>query len=201
MTYARTVGIPFIEGDKVNFIYNGVANSSAIAGDFNGWDPAETKMTNMSGTYFFFKTMIFELNAQLDYKFIINNSNWILDPENPNHINGGFGPNSELAMPEYIQPWEIKFNPSIQHGTPIRSKFYSKIMNRDYSVIVYLPPGYDSLASIDYPSAYFHDGRDYVALGSSLNVIDNLIDSNKIEKLISVFVSPTNRTEEYAGEK
>jgi len=33
MTYARTVGIPFIEGD---FIYNCVSNFSAIARDFNG---------------------------------------------------------------------------------------------------------------------------------------------------------------------
>ena len=199
MTYARTVGIPFIEENNANFIYNGSANSVAIAGDFNGWDPSETKMANMSGTNFFFKTMTFELDARLDYKFVLNNSNWILDPENPNHISGGFGPNSELAMPDYIQPWEINYNPSIPHGTQVRTIYTSSIMGRDYSVIIYLPAGYDSLASTEYPTVYFHDGGDYIALGSALNVIDNLVDSNKIEKLIAVFVSPTNRNEEYAG--
>lgn len=201
MTYAKTVGIPFIEGDKANFIYNGTASSAAIAGDFNGWDPSETKMTNMSGTNFFFKTMTFELDARLDYKFVLNNSNWILDPENPNHISGGFGPNSELAMPEYIQPWEINYNPSIPHGTQVRTIFNSSIMKRDYSVIIYLPPGYDSLAAVEYPTVYFQDGGDYIALGSALNILDNLIDSSKIEKVIAVFVSPTNRNEEYAGAK
>ncbi len=201
MTYARTVGIPFIEGDKVNFIYNMTTNSVAIAGDFNNWDPSNTKMTNMSGTKFFFKTLTFEPDARLDYKFVLNNSNWILDPENPNHISGGFGPNSELAMPEYIQPWEINYKPSIDHGEQVRTVFHSSIMNRDYSVIIYLPHGYDSLATTEYPSVYFHDGGDYIALGSALNIIDNLIDSNKIEKIIAVFVSPTNRNEEYAGTK
>jgi len=201
MTYARSVGIPFVEENKANFIYNGAANSVAIAGDFNGWDPGDTKMTNMSGTSFFFKTITFELNARLDYKFVINNSNWILDSENPNHISGGFGPNSELAMPEYIQPWEINYNPSIPPGTQVRTIFSSLIMNRDYSVIVYLPPGYDSLSAVEYPTIYFHDGGDYLTLGSSKNVIDNLVDSNKIEKVIAVFVTPTNRNEEYAGAK
>jgi len=72
-------------------------------------------------------------------------------------------------------------------------------MNRDYGIIVYLPEGYDSLFSVEYPSAYFNDGGDYIAIGSSLNVIDNLIDGCKIEKVIAVFVTPTNRIEEYAG--
>lgn len=201
MTYARTVGIPFIEEDKANFIYNESAASISIAGDFNGWNPSETKMTSIDGTSFFFKTMTFELNARLDYKFVLNNSNWILDPENPIHISGGFGPNSELAMPEYIQPWEINYNPSIPHGTQVRTIFSSSIMERDYSVIIYLPPGYDSLSASAYPTVYFQDGGDYIALGSALNVIDNIVDSSKIEKVIAVFVSPTNRNEEYAGAK
>jgi len=48
MTYAKTVGIPFVEGEKANFIYRGTATSVAVAGDFNGWDPSNTKMSNMS---------------------------------------------------------------------------------------------------------------------------------------------------------
>ena len=74
-------------------------------------------------------------------------------------------------------------------------------MERDYSVIIYLPPGYDSLSASAYPTVYFQDGGDYIALGSALNVIDNIVDSSKIEKVIAVFVSPTNRNEEYAGAK
>jgi enterochelin esterase family protein len=66
---------------------------------------------------------------------------------------------------------------------------------------IYLPPGYDSLSSENYPSVYFQDGFEYVSLGSAVNVIDNLIDSNLIVPVIAVFVKPNDRNVEYAGSK
>jgi enterochelin esterase family protein len=75
---------------------------------------------------------------------------------------------------------------------------HSNYRSVDYTVTVYLPPGYDS--GIDsYPAVYFQDGSEYISLGSAVRIIDNLIDSLKIEPLIGVFVRPTNRNEEYAG--
>ena len=200
MTYARGVGIPFLEGTEANFIYNKSASSLAIAGDFNGWNSGNTKMIKVSGTNFFYRTETFELNARLDYKFVVNGSNWILDPENPNRVSGGFGPNSELAMPDYIQPWEIKFNPSIQHGERKNITVASSVINRSYSITVYLPPSYKTETAKKYPTVYFQDGGEYITLGASINVIDNLIDANKITEVIGVFVSPTNRGDEYAFE-
>ncbi|MDH3269447.1 MAG: hypothetical protein OEM46_11400, partial [Ignavibacteria bacterium] len=97
MTYARTVGIPFIEDSTANFIYLGYQNSVSVPGDFNGWSTTAWPMTHLSQTNFWYRSEIFELDARLDYKFIINGSNWILDPENPNICQGGFGPNSELS--------------------------------------------------------------------------------------------------------
>ena len=64
---------------------------------------------------------------------------------------------------------------------------------------IYLPPGYDSLSSTTYPSVYFQDGSEYITLGKAVNVLDNLLDSNKIQPVIGVFVKPNNRNEEYAG--
>jgi len=201
MTYAKTVGIPFVEGEKANFVYFGTATSAAIAGDFNGWNPTNTKMTNISGTNFFFRTETFELDARLDYKLVISAQNWILDPENPDRISGGFGPNSELAMPEYIQPWEIKYNPSIPHGERTNITVQSIAVGRSYGVSVYLPPSYKTETDKKYPTVYFQDGGEYITLGSAVNIIDNLIDSNKIVEVIAVFVTPNNRNEEYAFEK
>ncbi len=198
MTYARTVGIPFVEGEKANFIYRGSCTSAAIAGDFNGWTPTNTKMTNISGTNFFFRTETFETNARLDYKLVINNSDWILDPENPNRISGGFGPNSELAMPEYVQPWEIVYNPAIEHGERTNITVQSSIVGRSYGVSIYLPPSYNIETSKKYPTVYFQDGGEYITLGSAVNVIDNIINSTKICEVIAVFVTPNNRGEEYA---
>ena len=199
MTYARTVGIPFIEDSTANFIYLGNQNSVSVPGDFNGWSTSAWPMMQLSQTNFWYRSENFELDARLDYKFVINGSNWILDPENPNICQGGYGPNSELSMSLYVQPWEINYNPTIAHGTVVTKTFYSMIVSTNYQLSIYLPPGYDSLSSTIYPTVYFQDGSEYISLGRAVNVIDNLLDSSKIQPVIGVFVTPNNRNEEYAG--
>ncbi len=199
MTYARTVGIPFIEDSTANFIYLGNPNSVSVPGDFNGWNMNAWPMTKLSQTNFWYRSENFELDARLDYKFVLNGSNWILDPENPHTCQGGFGPNSELSMPLYVQPWEINYNPNIAHGTLITKTIFSTIVNANYQLNIYLPPGYDSLASTTYPTVYFQDGSEYISLGKAVNIIDNLLDSSKIQPLIAVFVKPNNRVVEYTG--
>ncbi len=89
MTYARTQGIPFIEDSSAHFIYLGTPNSVTVAGDFNGWSTTAWPMTHLSQTNFWYRSENFELDARLDYKFVLNGSNWILDPENPNICTGG----------------------------------------------------------------------------------------------------------------
>jgi len=199
MTVARAEGIPFIEDNTANFIYLGSVNSANVPGDFNGWNQNSAPMENLVLTNFWYYSKDFELNARLDYKFVLNGSSWILDPENPNTITGGFGPNSELAMPEYVQPWEIVYNPSIDHGTIEDKSIFSTNLNATHQLKIYLPPGYNNAST--YPAIYFQDGFEYVTLASAANVLDNLIDSNKIEPLIAVFVKPNNRNEEYAFSK
>lgn len=200
ITYARTKGIPYIENNVANFIYRGNATSVNIASDFNSWSPTAHSLIRLDGTNFFYLSRSFELNARLDYKFVINGTNWILDPENPKQISGGFGPNSELAMPDYVQPWEIKHKPNIKHGKVIQKNFFSNNLNGTYQVQIYLPPDYDS-NNTAYPTVYFQDGAEYISLANAINVLDNLIDSNKIQPLIGVFVKPNNRNEEYAFSK
>lgn len=200
IVYARTQGIPFITGDSANFIYRGNVSSVSVAGDFNGWTP-DWNMINLSGTNFWYYSASFESDARLDYKFVRNGNDWILDPENPHQISGGFGPNSELAMPDYIQPWEINYRSNIAHGTLVSKTIYSVNLAAYYQLKIYLPPDYDSTSSKRYPTVYFQDGFEYLSLGSAANVLDNLIDSNKINPVIAVFVKPNNRNEEYAGTK
>jgi enterochelin esterase-like enzyme len=196
ITYARTKGIPFIEGNTANFIYRGTKNTVQIAGDFTRWSPSVT-MSKISGTNFFYSSRNFELNARLDYK-LVTDGTWILDPENPKKVSGGFGANSELAMPEYIQPWEIVSDVSVPKGTVNIGRFTTST-NVTYSISVYLPPGYDSSLSSGYPSVYFQDGFEYIVLGSAPVIFDNLIHTNRIEKVIGVFVKPNNREQDYAA--
>ena len=199
MTYARTIGIPFIEDSTANFIYLGNPSTVTVAGDFNGWSTTAWPMTRLTQTNFWYRSENFEMDARLDYQFVLNGSSWILDPENPHTCPSGFGPNSELSMPLYVQPWEINYNPNIAHGTVFTKTIFSTNVGTNYQLNIYLPPGYDSLASTTYPTVYFQDGSDYISLGKANNVIDNLLDSLKIQPVIGVFVKPNNRDLEYAG--
>jgi enterochelin esterase-like enzyme len=197
MVVARAQGIPYIEDTIANFIYRGNGSNVYLSGDFNGWSSSADKLNRVYGTNFFFISKIFERDARLDYKFIVD-GNWILDPNNPKTCPGGFGPNSELAMPDYIQPVEIKFYPDIPHGTLRDTTFYSSILNNSRTIRVYLPPNYESTTD-SFPMILMHDGLEYISLASMHNVLDYLIAHNKIDPVIGVFVPPVNRTPEYAG--
>jgi len=200
ITYHRAIRIPIAEDHFAIFLYKGNVSTVAVAGDFNGWNPS-LQLTRAPKSNFFYAAKNFEMNARLDYKLVVNNGNWYLDPLNPNTCKGGFGPNSELAMPEYVQPQEIKYDPAIAHGKVEQKIIFSANVNSSYQVKIYLPPNYDSAASKIYPTVYFQDGYEYIDLASAVNVIDNLIAAKKIENVIAVFVKPNNRNEEYALSK
>ncbi len=189
-------GIPYIEDSSAYFLYTNPSSLNVeVAGDFNGWTPNGAIFTHLSSTNLYYRLEEFESDARLDYKFVLNGANWILDPRNPQTVYGGYGPNSELRMPGYLQPPEIA-SFDIPHGSLDSFLFHDTTQGRSRTVQVYLPAGYnqgtDSLRSL-----YLHDGGEYLTLGSARNVLDYLIYHEQIPPLIAVFVDPTNRNEEY----
>ncbi|RLD57192.1 MAG: hypothetical protein DRJ05_10115 [Bacteroidetes bacterium] len=190
---------PILEYDTLcHFIYQGDVQGVSVPGDATGWNPDVDIMVNVEGTDFWYLSRVYEADARLDYKFVINNTNWVIDPLNPNTVLGGFGPNSELAMPAYVQPAEIVYNPGIPHGVIFDTTFYSDFLGNSRTIKVYLPPGYDDDQS-NYPLILFHDGLEYLDLASADNVLDYLINESLVEPLIGIFVPPVNREPEYAG--
>ena len=190
---------PYIEGDtSVSFIYRGSANRVNVPGDFNSWNPNSSPMTHLSSTNFWYRSQTFESDARLDYKFVLNGSNWILDPRNPYQVLGGFGPNSELRMPEYVLPPEIEYRPEIPHGTLRDTTFFSTNLGNSRRIRVYTPPRYE-VSSNSFGMILFHDGLEYVSLADADHVLDYLIWTRRIQPVIAVFVPPVNRTPEYAG--
>lgn len=197
---ANSGHFPYVEQDTAVFIYRGMATTMQIAGDFNGWSPDYT-MTRVSSSTLYYYKKAFENNARLDYKFVRNGSAWILDPHNPRTVTGGFGPNSELAMPGYIQPPEIIYNAGIAHGTVLTTSLTASNGVGTFQIKIYLPPGYADNPQKRYPAAYFHDGYEYIDLASAVIVTDNLIAAGRIAPVIGVYVRPNNRNDEYAGAK
>jgi enterochelin esterase family protein len=190
---------PVFEFDTLaHYYYRGTVTSVTIPGDANQWNPAMFPMARLSTTNFWYRTEAFEPDARLDYKYFLNGSTWILDPRNPYTVTGGFGPNSELRMPEFVQPPEIAYYSGIPHGTLRDTLFFSTNLGNSRTIRVYTPPSYGSPLD-SFAVVVFHDGLEYVSLGSAANVLDYLIHHGRIDPLIAVFVPPVNRTEEYAG--
>jgi len=190
---------PYFEFDTLaHYYYRGGTASVAVPGDANQWDPAAFPMSRLSTTTFWYRTESFESDARLDYKYVLNGSTWILDPRNPYTVTGGFGPNSELRMPAFVPPEEIVYDPGIPHGSLYDTTFFSTNLHNSRLVRVYTPPGYGSPLD-SFAVVVFHDGLEYLTLGSAANVIDYLIHEGRIEPIIGVFVPPVNRESEYAG--
>jgi enterochelin esterase family protein len=190
--------VPAVSGTTAYFIYcDDSASSVSVAGDFNDWNPGADSMAKVPGTCLFYLKKEFEIDARLDYKFVVNGSAWTLDPRNPARVTGGFGPNSELSMPGYVQPFEIVRDPGIAHGELVTENFPSRIMEATRKIHVYLPPGYDDSGERLYPVLFVHDGWEYATLGSMVDVADNLLARGDIDPVVIVFIDPNERNSEY----
>lgn len=187
--------IPFSMNDSVAFLYQGTASSVMWVGDFNGWNPsAGFSGTNISDTDVWISERVFPSDARLDYKIIVD-GNWLLDPKNSYIQYSGFGPNSELRMPEWEYPMETILGEGVVRGQLSENfTIQSQAANLNYTVQyrVYTPAEYNVLS--DLPVIYVTDGHEYSneLMGSMLTVLDNLISSQTIQPVIAVFIDPRN---------
>ncbi|GAB4381123.1 MAG: hypothetical protein Kow0042_31540 [Calditrichia bacterium] len=196
----RVLAFPVTERDTlVHFIFRGNASSVALAGDANNWNPKVDYLTSIEGTNLWFISRSFEADARLDYQFVLNDSDWILDPLNPHKSLGGFGYKSELRMPAYRPPEEIRENPRIPHGNLIDTTFHSNALGYSRPIKIYLPHSYHS-SSDSFGVILFHDGLEYVSLAQTPHILDNLIYAGKMQPIIAVFVPPVHRQREYVGD-
>lgn len=186
---------PLVEDNLATFIYYGkVGLRVTVPSDLNRWDTKMDEMNRVGDSDLHYLTLELPRDARIDYKFYVDTV-WMMDPLNPNTVTGGFGPNSELSMPDYVFPAEIEPNDSIPHGAIKVHHFESKIMNNSRNVHVYTPAGYESGGA--YHMIFVHDGGDYISLGSMVDVLDNLIHAGSIPPVVAVFIDPVDRNFEY----
>jgi enterochelin esterase family protein len=134
----------------------------------------------------------FAPDARLDYKIVTGGSNWILDPANPLQMWSGFGPNSELRMPQYEYPLETVRQAGVPRGMLSGNiKVASNELGYDVNYRIYTPAGY-SQQSRQLPVVYVTDGHEYAAdhMGSMVVVLDNLIAAGSLQPTIAVFIDP-----------
>jgi enterochelin esterase-like enzyme len=184
--------IPFVHGDSVAFIYYGNAETVKWTGDFNGWNHSthDFEGIRLNDTDLFLLEKTFPTDARLDYKIVVG-INWILDPLNDHIQYSGFGPNSELRMPNWVFPeetvlWDGVIGGQITDNLRITSNY----LGYDLQYRVYTPFNYESVDNL--PVIYVTDGHEYAdsKLGAMLNVLDNLIAEGTIKPVIAVFIDP-----------
>lgn len=187
--------IPFKEDTTVIFLFKGEADNVSWNGDFNSWSGDknfDNQGSKIAGTNLWMLKTSFPSDARLDYKITVDES-WIIDPVNPHYQWSGFGPNSELRMPEWKPEPLTEVIPEASKGS-MSDNILIESSNLGYNVQyqVYLPVGYQDLSNI--PVIYILDGQEYSddRLGASKIVLDNLIHLKKIKPVMAVFVDPTN---------
>ena len=101
-----TIVSPVInDNGTITFNYvNDTATSVHLAGAMFGGDWGTTKqqmIKNKKGVWSI-TTRVGDSAQELGYKFVVDNSDWILDPINPNKVDDGYGgKNSLVSFPEY----------------------------------------------------------------------------------------------------
>jgi enterochelin esterase-like enzyme len=197
--------IPFVVHDSVAFLYKGEANSVMWMGDFNSWGYQKNfnnKGQRIPGTDIWILKTSFPEDARLDYKIVVDESNWILDPLNTDQQWSGVGggsPNSELRMSKWKE--DPTASTLIRGAVPGSLQkdilLTSTTLGYQVSYSIYLPPNYKS--NEVYPVMYVTDGYEYLhdRMGNITTTINNLIHLNKIKPLIAVFIdqrAPADRS-------
>jgi hypothetical protein len=178
--------IPLAQEDSVMFLYKGSAQSVSWMGDFNGWGydkNFKTAGTNFKNTdIWYFKTS-FPKDSRFDYKILVNGTDWIIDPYNPNQQWSGVGggsPNSELRMPGWKTDPSTIASSSIPAGRLLTDiLFNSKNLGYQLTYSVYIPNSYTT--SKKYPVIYVTDGYEYLheRMGNMQTTLNNLIEQKK----------------------
>jgi enterochelin esterase-like enzyme len=195
--------IPLVAHDSVAFLFRGQANTVAWMGDFNAWgyDKKFVAQGKLIGRDFWILKASFPVDARLDYKILLNGSEWRLDPNNPFQQWSGVGggsPNSELRMPKWKEDAAHAPRP-IENGGQLSEDilFHSTALGYQVTYKIYTPPNYETLSGL--PIMYVTDGYEYLhpKMGNMVNILDNLILDKKIKPLVTVFVDhrePVNRS-------
>ncbi len=184
--------VPLLSKDSAVFLYRGNATSVWWAGDFNGWGskPAPAKGVRIRNTDIWMVSFAFPPAARFDYKIILNERDWILDPVNPHQQYSGVGggsPNSEIRMPGWKGDVCQQERPGVARGTVREYKISSKALGYEIAYSVYTP---NEAANQHLSTLYVTDGNEYIdpRLGNLRTVLDNLISDKKIRPLRVVFV-------------
>jgi len=184
--------IPFVHGNRVGFLFRGEAFMVEWRGDFTRWVADEkTEGTRLGDSDIWFLEMTFPSDACMEYKIIIDDEVWLLDPDNQHRQWSGHGANSILYMPDFASDPLLIPRDDVARGDVSHDQIiHSDVLETAIRYWVYTSPG----LAHDTPSPvlYFTDGHEYLdsRRGNVPIVLDNLLADGRIPPLRAVFIDP-----------
>ena len=106
-----------VEGNKIVFEYTDAnAGNVAVAGDFNDWNSSSNPMEKHGDKWI---TKIALKEGEYQYKFVVDDTNWITDPSNKNTAEDGYGgQNSVLKVGNMVKSAKKK-TPKTEGSIPV----------------------------------------------------------------------------------
>lgn len=195
---------PLTEGNMVHFLYQGKGSDLAVGSDLFG-ARQERSMTRVSDTNLFYYSVKLELNARVNYVFIRDFEDHIVDPRNSRQTKSNvYG--KEMAMNFRGEPMDMSWfampgwkaptffaTPDARNQGEIKSHVLESKIIEDVKIEldVYLPAG-DAKANTRYPVAYVFGGKEAMEIGEMPRALDNLIGKS-VQPIIAVFISASGR--------
>ncbi len=182
--------IPLVFGQQVAFLYKGRANSVTWQGIFSKWGELPgLKGGRVGQTDLWIAQAEMPPASRFEYKIVLNEKEWILDPANPMVVPSNASDNSLLALPGFtVTDYSAKKSGVAAGSIAGPRTLASKNLGYSVQYWVYTPVGYENLR--DLPVLYVTDGNDWVdsRTGALPVVMDNLIADGKIKPAIAVFI-------------
>jgi enterochelin esterase-like enzyme len=187
---ALSQGEPLVLDDQVVFLYQGAAQKVQWRGAFSGWQAPGVEGARVGSTDLWIGQMALPAASRVEYKIVLNDKDWLVDPANPHtQISGLTGDNNVISMPgftvtDFSQPQPGAPAGTLVGGQPINSRYLGYTVN----YTVYTPAGYQNLMQL--PVLYVLDGNDFVdpRMGAMPAVLDNLMAAGRMGPVIAVFV-------------
>jgi len=118
------------------------------------------------------------------------------DPDNANPLlNPWWKHASHLTGPDYAPSKWLVAAEVRPRGRVLRLKVPALSFGGERQILVYTPAGYGEQAL---PLIYFQDGKAYYGWGRVCQILDRLLSAAQAEPAHLVFLTPTQRTREYA---
>ena len=162
--FERHDRFPIVEGDDLaHVIYRGPAREVALSGDIFYGAPdylvrEQRNLHRLPGTDVFYYTLRLEPDARINYQISVDLADLMPDPRNPDVVEvERLGEMSVLAMPRW-SPASGAADEVAESGRVEKLKLHSGLLDRDLTLSIYLPPGYDA-SDRRCPTLYVSDGE------------------------------------------